>query len=392
MADPPSRKGKGTGKRSKPPEVSPENPAVNNPISGRGAGVIHDCHAPPPYQSQQSYGEYYPSPPPTRGGISAPAAPSRQPASGGQAGPSAPAQMRSQVAGSSGRQQVPAATARGAAMPGACIPAAPIPAVTLQSIPQPGASSAPAPAPWQEAAKKKKKKKKKRETGFETLMRTLTGGSKRRHKKKKAKEVSSSSSSSSDSESSSSSSSSSSSDSSRGRTSRKKERHISPSPTFSVMSTEDIPEQVPEIADVVAQPQPGPSAPRAAPAPGAISAPVTGATATPGTGASAAPAVGAIAAPAGGANQALESRVKTESVGGANAAPAAPVTGRQIFGSGEPEVQYLGARPRVPNQGDDLANNLFKEKMHYSSNISLIKSVMLPKILIFVTSTPHQFS
>jgi hypothetical protein len=64
MADPPSRKGKGTGKRSKPPEVSPENPAVNNPISGRGAGVIHDCHAPPPYQSQQSYGEYYPSPPP----------------------------------------------------------------------------------------------------------------------------------------------------------------------------------------------------------------------------------------------------------------------------------------------------------------------------------------
>jgi hypothetical protein len=158
------------------------------------------------------------------------------------------------------------------------------------------------------------------------------------------------------------------------------------------MSTEDIPEQVPEIADVVAQPQPGPSAPRAAPAPGAVSAPVTGATATPGTGASAAPAVGAIAAPAGGANQALESRVKTESVGGANAAPAAPVTGRQIFGSGEPEVQYLGARPRVPNQGDDLANNLFKEKMHYSSNISLIKSVMLPKILIFVTPTPHQFS
>ena len=120
---------------------------------------------------------------------------------------------------------------------------------------------------------------------------------------------------------------------------------------------------------------------------------MTGATATPGTGASAAPAVGAISAPAGGANQALESRVKTESVGGANAAPAAPVTGRQIFGSGEPEVQYLGARPRVPNQGDDLANNLFKEKMHYSSNISLIKSVMLPKILIFVTHTnfrdPH---
>jgi hypothetical protein len=164
------------------------------------------------------------------------------------------------------------------------------------------------------------------------------------------------------------------------------------------MSTEDIPEQVPEIADVVAQPQPGPSAPRAAPAPGAISAPVTGATATPGTGASAAPAVGAIAAPAGGANQALESRVKTESVGGANAAPAAPVTGRQIFGSGEPEVQYLGARPRVPNQGDDLANNLFKEKMHYSSNISLIlKSKFRDPhpfrdhhpALIFVTPTPH---
>jgi hypothetical protein len=78
-------------------------------------------------------------------------------------------------------------------------------------------------------------------------------------------------------------------------------------------------------------------------------------------------------------------------VGGANAAPAAPVTGRQIFGSGEPEVQYLGARPRVPNQGDDLANNLFKEKMHYSSNISLIKSVMLPKILVFLYSTPHYF-
>jgi hypothetical protein len=220
MADPPSRKGKGTGKRSKPPAVIPEDPAVNNPNSGRGVGVIHDNHAPPPYQSCDSYENYYPSPPATRGVISAPAAPSRHPATGGQAGPSAPAQMRSQVAGSSGRQQVPAATLRGAAMPGACTPAAPTPAVTLQSIPQPGASSAPAPAPWQEAAKKKKKKKKKRETGFETLMRTFTGGSKRRHRKKKSKEVSSSSS--SDSESSSSSSSSSSSDSSRGRTSRKK--------------------------------------------------------------------------------------------------------------------------------------------------------------------------
>ena len=115
---------------------------------------------------------------------------------------------------------------------------------------------------------------------------------------------------------------------------------------------------------------------------------MTGATATPGTGASAAPAVGAIAAPAEGANPALETRVKTESAGGANAAPAAPVTGRQIFGQGEAEIQYLGAIPRR-NQGEDLAYNLF-EKMHYYSNISLIKSVMLPKILVFVFPTlPH---
>jgi hypothetical protein len=97
--------------------------------------------------------------------------------------------------------------------------------------------------------------------------------------------------------------------------------------------------------------------------------------------------VGSTAAPAEGANPALETRVKTESAGGANAAPAAPVTGRQIFGHGDAEVQFLGAIPRNRNQGENLTYSLF-EKMHYYSNISLIKSVMLPKILVFVFLDP----
>ncbi len=195
MADapgPPSRKGKGTGKKSRPPVVNPEDPAVNIPGSGRGVGVIHDNHAPPPYQSRDSYTDYYPSPPPTRGIIAAPAAPSRHSTSGGQAGPSAPAQVGSQVAGISARKPIPAVTLRGVAMPGACVPATPTQiypqqgasAAPVHSIPQLGASAAPPQSIPQEASKKKKKKKKKRESGFESLLRTLTSGSKRRHKKK----------------------------------------------------------------------------------------------------------------------------------------------------------------------------------------------------------------
>ncbi len=137
--------------------------------------------------------------------------------------------------------------------------------------------------------------------------------------------------------------------------------------------------------------------PRAAPAPGAGPTPATGVISTPATGVISTPATGVISAPATGANPALETRVKTESAGGANSAPAASVTGRDIFGHAEAEVQYLGAVPRNRQQGENLTYYLF-EKKNYYSNISLIKSVMLPKLinflhspaLIFVT-LPHYF-
>jgi hypothetical protein len=144
------------------------------------------------------------------------------------------------------------------------------------------------------------------------------------------------------------------------------------------MSTDDTPEQGPEIVDVSAQPQPGPSAPRAAPAPGAGPAPATGVIS--------APAMGVNSSPATGVNPALETRVKSESASGANSASA---TGREIFGPADPEVQYLGAVPRNRQQGENLTYNLFTKK-HYYSNISLIQSVMLPKLLLYLT-LPHYF-
>jgi hypothetical protein len=158
------------------------------------------------------------------------------------------------------------------------------------------------------------------------------------------------------------------------------------------MSTDDTPEQGPEIVDVSAQPQPGPSAPRAAPAPGAGPAPATGVNSTPATGVISAPATGVISvpatgvnlSPATGVNPALATRVKSESAGGANSASAASATGRDIFGHADAEVQYLGAVPRNRQQGENLTYNLFTKK-HYYSNISLIQSVMLPKLLLYLT-------
>jgi hypothetical protein len=314
MADgpgPPSHKGKGTGKKSKHPTntVNPAIPGLNFPGSGRGVGVVHDNHAPPPYQSQDSYRDYYPSPPPTRGSIAPPPAPARSTAHGVQAGPSASAQSGSPVPGPSSKQSRVT--------------------ISLPSVPQPGPSMTSATLPWQEAKKKKQKKKKKKDSGMELkiLRRIMSGGTKRLHKKSKkhSKDASSSSSSEdSESDSTSSSSSSSSSDSSRDRSSRKKERkQRSPSPSFSVqstgaMSTESTQDQRPAAVETLPpQPQPGPSAPLAA--------------------------------------SAAEANASVPEASAAEAAATPGLTGRQIFGQPEPEVQFVGAVQPNRRQGEDLA-------------------------------------